>query len=131
MPNPTRLHMRLKPADRDLLVSLAERYGMSESGAVRFALRYLDQHGPLQGKGETMRQRPITAALPIKRYQAPQYLVETTDGPVDDDELKAINAPVYVVLESYPDVQGWGEYTLLIRVADEYGEERDYLATTA
>ena len=54
MADPTRLHMRLKPADRALLDRLAERYGMTESGLIRWAIRYLDEHGPLQGRGGTV-----------------------------------------------------------------------------
>jgi uncharacterized protein (DUF1778 family) len=50
MSDPTRLHMRLKPADRALLDRLAERYGMTESGLVRWAIRYLDEHGPIRAK---------------------------------------------------------------------------------
>jgi len=46
--------MRLKVTDRALLERLADRYGMSESGVVRFAIRYLDEHGPLQGRGGTV-----------------------------------------------------------------------------
>ncbi len=58
MSDPTRLHMRLKVTDRAVLERLADRYGMSESGVVRFAIRYLDEHGPLQGRGETVDDRP-------------------------------------------------------------------------
>ncbi len=53
MSDPTRLHMRLKVTDRALLERLADRYGMTESGLIRWAIRYLDEHGPMQGKGET------------------------------------------------------------------------------
>jgi hypothetical protein len=42
--------MRLKVTDRALLERLADRYGMSESGVVRFAIRYLDEHGPIRAK---------------------------------------------------------------------------------
>ena len=58
MPDPTRLHMRFTPADRALLDRLAARYGMTESGLIRWAIRYLDEHGPLQGRGETVDDRP-------------------------------------------------------------------------
>ena len=51
MPDPTRLHMRFTPADRALLDRLAARYGMTESGLIRWAIRYLDEHGPMQGRG--------------------------------------------------------------------------------
>jgi len=51
MADPTRLHMRLKVTDRALLERLADRYGMTESGLIRWAIRYLDEHGPLQGRG--------------------------------------------------------------------------------
>lgn len=54
MSDPTRLHMRLKPADRALLDRLAGRYGMTESGLVRWAIRYLDEHGPLRGREATV-----------------------------------------------------------------------------
>lgn len=58
MSDPTRLHMRFTPADRALLDRLAARYGMTESGLIRWAIRYLDEHGPLQGRGETVDDRP-------------------------------------------------------------------------
>ena len=58
MSDPTRLHMRLTVTDRALLVRLADRYGMTESGLIRWAIRYLDEHGPLQGRGETVDDRP-------------------------------------------------------------------------
>jgi len=54
MADPTRLHMRLKVTDRALLDRLAARYGMTESGLIRWAIRYLDEHGPLQGRGGTV-----------------------------------------------------------------------------
>ena len=54
MSDPTRLHIRLTVTDCALLERLADRYGMSESGVVRFAIRYLDEHGPLQGRGGTV-----------------------------------------------------------------------------
>ena len=54
MSDPTRLHMRLKAADRALLDRLAGRYGMTESGLIRWAIRYLDEHGPIRAKEGTV-----------------------------------------------------------------------------
>lgn len=46
--------MRFNPADRALLDRLAARYGMTESGLIRWAIRYLDEHGPIRAKEGTV-----------------------------------------------------------------------------
>lgn len=49
MADMTRFHMRRTTEDAEIMHRLADRYGVTESGVVRIAIRALDEHG-LTGK---------------------------------------------------------------------------------
>lgn len=62
MSDMSRFHMRRTTEDSALMARLARVYGLSESGVVRFALRFLAKHGPMTQE-ETMARNPELAQL--------------------------------------------------------------------
>jgi len=53
MRNPSTI--RWSDEDKAIMARLRQRMGLdNDSAVVRYAIRYLDEHGPLQGRGETV-----------------------------------------------------------------------------
>jgi len=71
----------------------------------------------------------ITAAQLIREYHAPAWLVEPVGEPSEPDDIAAINAAPWRVLQT--GVAGWGEYNTIIRVGLGAEGNADYLARVA
>lgn len=64
--------------------------------------------------------------IPIRPYEAPDYLVTVTGRPLIPDKYPQFQEGKFTVLDTL--VAGWGSCNAIIRTEDEEGAIADYLA---
>lgn len=130
MPRKRAKAFRLSDATLRQLSWLAE-HGWNENATavVETAVDRMYQEEHEMESKSSQSSKTIVAAAQIKRYAAPDWLVEPVGNRVDAEQLRDLRQHPYRMLDT--EIRGWGDYNAIIRVEWDEGYEGDYLARLA
>lgn len=133
MRNPSTI--RWSDEDKAILARLRQRMGLDDNSAVvRYAIRYLDEHGPLQGKGGTVDnytrrlEEQENAMLAETDDERPAYMW-TSDRTRQVDYIRElaselISSQRFTSVSDYADAETYAE-TIVTDYLERMAEERE------